>query len=97
VHELKLGLQQQKGRSFMKRRKTPPGECHRTDAAGLMSTGPEGCSGPGGGHGYCIWQFVKSKWVAKVQSCEPGCDCGGPPSAPGRFQGEIVQKACEKR
>jgi hypothetical protein len=47
--------------------------------------------------GYCIWQYTNGAWVAKVHSCEEGYDCGGPPTMAGKFQGEIVQKRCERQ
>lgn len=44
--------------------------------------------------GYAIWEYRDEAWSLMNQSCAVGYEAGGPPSTPGRFDGEVVRKYC---
>jgi hypothetical protein len=39
--------------------------------------------------GYCLWEFDGAAWILKKDRCNVGYVPSAPPSAPGRFRGQI--------
>jgi hypothetical protein len=47
------------------------------------------------GVGYALWAFQAGAWVVQKVDCGEGYWAGDPPRQAGKFEGEIVKKACE--
>jgi hypothetical protein len=47
------------------------------------------------GGGYALWVFRGGVWTVQKLECGEGYQAGDPPRQQGRFEGEVVKKACE--
>jgi hypothetical protein len=43
---------------------------------------------------YSVWAYNRGQWGLLTPCGQPGCDCGPPPAAPSRFDGDVLRKEC---